>query len=97
MTAARYEQVVSKTLDRLRAMPPIGPVSRGDINALILRIRDCSSAIEADGWVTQAEASRCNAMIMGIIRQRRHEIMLSSTPEQWAQWGQQAKAALGQH
>jgi hypothetical protein len=95
MPAARYEATVSKVLEKLRHLRPTGPVTQSDINKAILLFRDCSSNIEADGYVTMGEMKHCNQVLINFKRERQHEIMMSSSPDEWGQWARQSGA--GQH
>lgn len=95
MSAARYEASITKTLTHFRTMQPVGPITRGDLNVLVLRLRECATVVEADGWVTRREALSCNGVMRAYISQRRREIMLSSGPDQWKRWAQQVKPAAG--
>jgi hypothetical protein len=97
MTADAYEKIVQRVLKRVRAMRPIGPVTSGDINKGVLLFRDCTSRVESDGVVTFAEMHYCNEVIRTFQREKLHEIMMSSTPDEWKQWMQQSAAANGHH
>ena len=87
--AARYHLIISKRLQVLRAMHPVGPITQGDINKAILLMSDCASNVEADGIVTQAEMQHCNAVITALKRERTREVMATSTPEDWVRWERQ--------
>ncbi len=90
VSAARYEQFVSARLTMLRNARPIGPLSQGDINKVILLVRDCAMRVEADGVVTHNEMRQCNAIINTFTKERVREIKASSTAEDWARWAAQS-------
>ena len=93
MSTAAYDVYVQRALARMRALRPVGPVTQADINLGVLLYRDCTSTIEADGVVTEGEHNYCAKVLQDFMTQKMHEIMLSSTPDQWRQWMQQATAA----
>jgi len=90
MPAASYHLRIDRMLTMLRKARPVGPVSQGDLNKAILIIKDCAMRAEADGIVTQAEATGCRAQLTEFKRERFREIMATSSPADWARW----KAAL---
>ena len=92
MSAAAYEVKVQKGLNMLRAMRPFGPVTQSDINQAILLGRDCASTVEADGVVTDAEFKYCDKVMNDFYRQKLHELLVSSSPDEWKAWAQQGKA-----
>jgi hypothetical protein len=70
-TAARYEVFVSFMLDGIRKMSTSrGVVTQGDINKMVLQLKECAARVEANGTVTSAE----NASCIGILRTSLREI-----------------------
>jgi hypothetical protein len=97
MRATEFETTVQLVLTRLRSLRPVGPVTTGDINKGILLYRDCTARIEADGVVTFAEMNYCNDVLRNFEREKMREIMMSSTPDEWAKWSQQFATANPHH
>jgi hypothetical protein len=89
MPAARYEITVSKSLQALRAMHPMGPITQGDINKALLLVRDCAMRVEADGIVTMGEMRMCNNMFADLKRQVSTQAMANSTTSDWERWAAQ--------
>ena len=94
MTAQQYEMVVQKGLSIMRAMRPVGPITQADINGGILLARDCATTVEADGVVTPAEYRYCSNLVGNYMNDKFHDVMLSGTPDQLAQWARQAQASV---
>lgn len=62
--AADYEQYVQYYLVVLRSLPGRYHMNPGDLDPVILNLKECSSKIEADGYVTRREMDYChNQMI----------------------------------
>jgi hypothetical protein len=69
-TAARYDVYASFMVDLIRKQAGHGPITQGDVNKAVLVMKDCTSKIEAKGYVTQADATACNQ----VLSQTLHEI-----------------------
>lgn len=69
-TAATYEQYVQYWLKLVRTATTKYRVSQGDANKVVLHLKDCASRVEADGYVTRAEANYCRTTTMSMV----HEI-----------------------
>jgi hypothetical protein len=95
MPAATYEVVISKALEKMRAVKPVGPMTQGDLNKVILLLRECASRAEADGIVTAAEMNGCNAQIRYYKQERMVEVMANSGPSEWQRWSSQVAQTNG--
>lgn len=95
MPAAQYELIVSKALEKMRGVHPVGPVTQGDLNKVILLFRDCASHVEADGYVTIAESNRCTQVVRAYKQERMVEVMANSGPSDWQRWSGQVAANSG--
>ena len=62
-TAARYDVYASFMVDLIRKQAGHGPITQGDVNKAVLAMKDCTSKIEAKGYVTQADATACNQVL----------------------------------
>jgi len=69
-TAARYEIYVHFLLDTIRKAAGHRGITQGDVNKAVLTLKDCTSKIEADGYVTQGENQYC----MGVFSSTMHEL-----------------------
>jgi hypothetical protein len=59
VTAARYHTWLNWILSYAQKANGKGPVTQGDVNKINLRMRDCATRVEADGYVTQSEYESC--------------------------------------
>ena len=69
-TAARYEIYVHFLLDTIRKAAGHRGITQGDVNKAVLTLKDCTSKIEADGYVTQNENQYC----MNVFSSTLHEL-----------------------
>ena len=67
--ASDYEQYVQWYLQVLRTMPARYHVQQGEVDSVILLLKDCSSKVEADGYVTRREMDYCNNQMFAKIRE----------------------------
>lgn len=87
--ASVYELKISKALEKLRASRPVGPITQGDLNKVILLLRECASRVEADGYVTVAEMTSCNHVVYQYKQERLVEVMATSDSSDWQRWSSQ--------
>ena len=85
--ASYYHAKMAKALERLRTMTLRGPITAADVNKAILRMKECEAAVTADGVVTAAEMRYCNNVMTQMRREKVHEIMATTGPDDWARWG----------
>ena len=95
--AAVYEAKISKALEKLRTARPIGPITQGDVNKVILLIRECASRVEADGYVTAAEMTSCNNVVARYKQTRAVEVMATTDSSDWARWAAQSQHTAQHH
>jgi len=68
--AAQYDQYVQWYLQILRQMPSRYHVTQGEVDSVILLLKDCAGKIESDGYVTRTEMDYCHNVMMSKV----HEI-----------------------
>jgi len=67
--ASQYDKYVQYYLTLLRSLPAKMNVKQGDVDVVILMLKDCASRVEADGIVTQNEAKYCETITMNKVHE----------------------------
>jgi hypothetical protein len=63
ITAARYHTYIGGVLSNFQRLVGSHGVTQGDLNKVSLRVKDCASTAEADGWVTANEFQHCSDVL----------------------------------
>jgi hypothetical protein len=74
--ASQYDKYVQYYMTLLRSLPSRMGVKQGDVDVVILLLKDCASRIEADGIVTQAESKYCETITMNKVHERATPYMM---------------------
>jgi len=76
-TAAEYDKFIKWEMGMLQTTAARFPEMHAEFNKVVLRVRDCTSMVEADGYVTQSEFQFCDRRLEETIREIKRSYQLS--------------------